>query len=92
MRDTKLYLAAFAALLGPLSFGFALGYSSPVIAELGKIGDPDLRLDGDRASWFGVRVGVCVTVTCFHLKAQVKKVLLARRGPVPPEREGKCRS
>ncbi|KAK2514975.1 Slc2a8 [Columba guinea] len=62
VRDTKLYLAAFAALLGPLSFGFALGCSSPVIAELGKIGDPDLRLDGDRASWFGsvVTLGAAV--------------------------------
>ncbi|XP_065551718.1 solute carrier family 2, facilitated glucose transporter member 8 isoform X1 [Lathamus discolor] len=53
VRNKKLYLAAFAAVLGPLSFGFVLGYSSPVIPELRKIDDPKLRLDSDQASWFG---------------------------------------
>ncbi|NXN29321.1 GTR8 protein, partial [Nycticryphes semicollaris] len=53
VQNTKLYLAAFAALLGPLSFGFVLGYSSPVIPELRKINDPKLRLDSSQASWFG---------------------------------------
>ncbi|NXJ65377.1 GTR8 protein, partial [Rostratula benghalensis] len=53
VQNTKLYLAAFAALLGPLSFGFVLGYSSPVIPELRKISDPELRLDSNQASWFG---------------------------------------
>ncbi|KAM4647401.1 solute carrier family 2, facilitated glucose transporter member 8 isoform 3-T3 [Amazona ochrocephala] len=53
VRNKKLYVAAFAAVLGPLSFGFVLGYSSPVIPELRKIGDPELRLDSDQASWFG---------------------------------------
>ncbi|NXC50195.1 GTR8 protein, partial [Penelope pileata] len=48
-----LFLAAFAAALGPLSVGFALGYSSPAIPELRRIGDPRLRLDSGRASWFG---------------------------------------
>ncbi|XP_063208891.1 solute carrier family 2, facilitated glucose transporter member 8 isoform X1 [Chroicocephalus ridibundus] len=53
VQNKKLYLAAFAAVLGPLSFGFVLGYSSPVIPELRKIDDPKLRLDGSQASWFG---------------------------------------
>ncbi|XP_014798293.1 PREDICTED: solute carrier family 2, facilitated glucose transporter member 8 isoform X1 [Calidris pugnax] len=53
VQNTKLYLAAFAAVLGPLSFGFVLGYSSPVIPELRKINDPKLRLDSSQASWFG---------------------------------------
>uniref|UniRef100_A0A8C0FEE1 Solute carrier family 2, facilitated glucose transporter member 8 n=1 Tax=Bubo bubo TaxID=30461 RepID=A0A8C0FEE1_BUBBB len=35
------------------SFGFVLGYSSPVIPELRKISDPELRLDSNQASWFG---------------------------------------
>ncbi|KAM6337470.1 solute carrier family 2, facilitated glucose transporter member 8 isoform 2-T2 [Alca torda] len=52
-QNKKLYLAAFAAVLGPLSFGFVLGYSSPVIPELRKINDPKLRLDSGQASWFG---------------------------------------
>ncbi|XP_037254941.1 solute carrier family 2, facilitated glucose transporter member 8 isoform X1 [Falco biarmicus] len=53
VRNEKLYLATFAAVLGPLSFGFVLGYSSPVIPVLREISDPKLRLHGDQASWFG---------------------------------------
>ncbi|XP_066836583.1 solute carrier family 2, facilitated glucose transporter member 8 isoform X2 [Anser cygnoides] len=53
VQNRKLYLATFAAVLGPLSFGFVLGYSSPVIPELRKINDPTLRLDSSQASWFG---------------------------------------
>ncbi|KFQ28290.1 Solute carrier family 2, facilitated glucose transporter member 8, partial [Mesitornis unicolor] len=56
VQNKKLYLATFAAVLGPLSFGFVLGYSSPVIPELRKINDPKLRLDSNQASWFGVVV------------------------------------
>ncbi|KFM08085.1 Solute carrier family 2, facilitated glucose transporter member 8, partial [Aptenodytes forsteri] len=56
VQNKKLYLATFAAVLGPLSFGFVLGYSSPVIPELRKINDPKLRLDSNQASWFGVKV------------------------------------
>ncbi|KFO11032.1 Solute carrier family 2, facilitated glucose transporter member 8, partial [Balearica regulorum gibbericeps] len=56
VRNKKLYLATFAAVLGPLSFGFVLGYSSPVIPELRQINDPKLRLDSSQASWFGVVV------------------------------------
>ncbi|NXJ87835.1 GTR8 protein, partial [Corythaixoides concolor] len=52
-RNQRLYLAAFAALLGPLSLGFALGYSSPVIPELRAVNAPELKLDGSQASWFG---------------------------------------
>ncbi|NXI42021.1 GTR8 protein, partial [Galbula dea] len=53
VQNKTLYLATFAAVLGPLSFGFVLGYSSPVIPELRKIDDPQLRLDSNQASWFG---------------------------------------
>ncbi|NXA51429.1 GTR8 protein, partial [Nothocercus julius] len=52
VQNAKLYLATFAALLGPLSFGFVLGYSSPVIPELSEVSDPQLRLDSNEASWF----------------------------------------
>ncbi|NXW59686.1 GTR8 protein, partial [Eurystomus gularis] len=53
VQNKKLYLATFAAVLGPLSFGFVLGYSSPVTPELRKISDPKLRLDSNQTSWFG---------------------------------------
>lgn len=53
----RVFLAAFAASLGPLSFGFALGYSSPAIPSLRRASPPALRLDDDAASWFGVRPG-----------------------------------
>ncbi|XP_043914747.1 solute carrier family 2, facilitated glucose transporter member 8 [Protopterus annectens] len=53
LQNRKLYLATFAAVLGPLSFGYVLGYSSPAIPNLKKIEDLDLRLDSNEASWFG---------------------------------------
>nr|XP_056716719.1 solute carrier family 2, facilitated glucose transporter member 8 [Euleptes europaea] len=53
VQNRNLYLATFAAVLGPLSFGFVLGYSSPAIPALKKSNNPDLRLDDNQASWFG---------------------------------------
>ncbi|XP_068167520.1 solute carrier family 2, facilitated glucose transporter member 8 isoform X2 [Antennarius striatus] len=58
VKNKNLYLATFAAVLGPMSFGFVLGYSSPAIPELSKISDPRLRLNDDQASWFGSIVTV----------------------------------
>ncbi|XP_051960564.1 solute carrier family 2, facilitated glucose transporter member 8 [Xyrauchen texanus] len=53
VRNGKLYMATFAAVLGPLSFGFVLGYSSPAIPELRRIQDQRLQLSTEEASWFG---------------------------------------
>lgn len=53
VQNGRLFLASFAAVLGPLSFGFVLGYSSPAIPDLTSTEDPRLRLDSDQASWFG---------------------------------------
>ncbi|GCC16917.1 solute carrier family 2, facilitated glucose transporter member 8 [Chiloscyllium punctatum] len=60
--NRNLYLATFAAVLGPLSFGFVLGYSSPAIPELQSDSNPYLNLDSTQASWFGslVTIGAAV--------------------------------
>ncbi|KAM4617108.1 solute carrier family 2, facilitated glucose transporter member 8 [Polymixia lowei] len=58
VKNGKLYLATFVSVLGPLSFGFVLGYSSPAIPELTNIPDPRLRLNDTQASWFGSIVTV----------------------------------
>ncbi|KAI2553947.1 solute carrier family 2 member 8, partial [Homo sapiens] len=55
-RGRRVFLAAFAAALGPLSFGFALGYSSPAIPSLQRAAPPAPRLDDAAASWFGVYI------------------------------------
>ncbi|ELW62024.1 Solute carrier family 2, facilitated glucose transporter member 8 [Tupaia chinensis] len=55
-RGRRVFLAAFAAALGPLSFGFALGYSSPAIPSLRRAALPALRLDDNAASWFGLGI------------------------------------
>ncbi|KAM5298623.1 solute carrier family 2, facilitated glucose transporter member 8 isoform 1-T1 [Ctenodactylus gundi] len=55
-RGRRVFLAAFAAALGPLSFGFALGYSSPAIPSLRRSAPPAPRLDDSAASWFGAIV------------------------------------
>uniref|UniRef100_A0A8D0BFH1 Solute carrier family 2, facilitated glucose transporter member 8 n=1 Tax=Salvator merianae TaxID=96440 RepID=A0A8D0BFH1_SALMN len=53
VQNQNLYLATFAAVLGPLSFGFVLGYSSPAIPSLRRGNVPELRLKDSQASWFG---------------------------------------
>ncbi|NWV61380.1 GTR6 protein, partial [Malurus elegans] len=58
LHNKRLYLAAFAAVLGNFSFGFALVYPSPVIPALEAHPNPALRLDQHTAPWFGVRSGV----------------------------------
>lgn len=58
VQNGRLFLASFAAVLGPLSFGFVLGYSSPAIPDLTAIDDPRLKLNSDQASWFGSIVTV----------------------------------
>ncbi|XP_072344627.1 solute carrier family 2, facilitated glucose transporter member 8 isoform X1 [Scyliorhinus torazame] len=60
--NRNLYLATFVAVLGPLSFGFVLGYSSPAIPELEANPNPNLNLDSTQASWFGslVTIGAAV--------------------------------
>nr|XP_054376648.1 solute carrier family 2, facilitated glucose transporter member 8 isoform X4 [Pongo abelii] len=55
-RGRRVFLASFAAALGPLSFGFALGYSSPAIPSLQRAAPPAPRLDDAAASWFGVYI------------------------------------
>lgn len=55
-RGRRVFLAAFAAALGPLSFGFALGYSSPAIPSLRRAAPPAPRLSDAAASWFGAIV------------------------------------
>ncbi|XP_074067634.1 solute carrier family 2, facilitated glucose transporter member 8 isoform X1 [Macrotis lagotis] len=57
-RPRGLFLAAFAATLGPLSAGFVLGYSSPAIPSLRRAGPEPLRLDDGEASWFGSLVTI----------------------------------
>ncbi|XP_009997267.1 PREDICTED: LOW QUALITY PROTEIN: solute carrier family 2, facilitated glucose transporter member 6 [Chaetura pelagica] len=53
LHNKRLYLAAFTAVLGNFSFGFALVYPSPVIPVLEAHPNPALRLDQHTASWFG---------------------------------------
>ncbi|KAM5145476.1 solute carrier family 2, facilitated glucose transporter member 8 [Mantella aurantiaca] len=62
VQNRNLYLATLAAVLGPLSFGFVLGFSSPAISDLKNTDDPRLILDKDAASWFGsiVTIGAAI--------------------------------
>ena len=55
-RIRKSVLATFVASLGPLSFGFSLSLSSPVLVELEESTSeiPSLRLTSEEASWFSV--------------------------------------
>ncbi|XP_055576795.1 solute carrier family 2, facilitated glucose transporter member 6 isoform X2 [Falco cherrug] len=59
LHNKRLYLAAFAAVLGNFNFGFALVYPSPVIPALEAHPSPALRLDQHTASWFGGKEQGC---------------------------------
>ena len=52
----KSVLATFVAALGPLSSGFSLSFSSPVLVDLEESTSeiPSLRLTSEEASWFSV--------------------------------------
>lgn len=58
LQNKWVFLAAFAAVLGNFSFGYALVYTSPVIPALERSLDPSLRLTKTQASWFGVRAAL----------------------------------
>ena len=61
----KSVLATFVAALGPLSFGFSLSFSSPVLVDLGDPNEaPSLCLTSKEASWFSVRNQYLITQFC----------------------------
>ncbi|XP_019366300.1 PREDICTED: solute carrier family 2, facilitated glucose transporter member 6 [Gavialis gangeticus] len=53
LRNKRLFLAAFAAVLGNFSAGFSLVYTSPVIPALEKSTNPRLKMTQVESSWFG---------------------------------------
>jgi len=54
-KISKVILATFIAALGPLSFGYCLGYSSSALLDLQKKNvDSTLRLTTEQGSWFSV--------------------------------------
>ena len=65
LSNARLYLAAFSAVLGNLSFGFALVYPSSVIPQLQRGDDPRLKLDTHQISWFGVSGALGFSLWCF---------------------------
>ena len=54
-RIGRAILATFIAALGPLSFGYCLGYSSSALIDLKKSNvDPAIHLNVNQGSWFSV--------------------------------------
>lgn len=54
-RIGRAILATFIAALGPLSFGYCLGYSSSALEDLEKASvSSAVRLTSDQGSWFSV--------------------------------------
>ncbi|XP_074066874.1 solute carrier family 2, facilitated glucose transporter member 6 [Macrotis lagotis] len=53
LKNKRLFLATFAAVLGNFSFGYAMVYTSPVIPALERSPNPDLRMNDSESSWFG---------------------------------------
>ncbi|XP_069787426.1 solute carrier family 2, facilitated glucose transporter member 6 [Narcine bancroftii] len=51
-NNGKMFLAVFTAVLGNLSFGYAMVYTSPVYPELQHFPNLDLRMNDYQASWF----------------------------------------
>uniref|UniRef100_A0A8C4W887 Major facilitator superfamily (MFS) profile domain-containing protein n=1 Tax=Gopherus evgoodei TaxID=1825980 RepID=A0A8C4W887_9SAUR len=53
LQNKRLFLAAFAAVLGNFNFGYALVYTSPVIPALETSNIPTLKITRVEESWFG---------------------------------------
>ncbi|KAK7939855.1 hypothetical protein WMY93_003181 [Mugilogobius chulae] len=54
VRNSKLFLAVFSAVLGNFNFGYSLVYPSPVLPVLqGPDIDPRLKMNMTEAAWFG---------------------------------------
>ncbi|XP_054860998.1 solute carrier family 2, facilitated glucose transporter member 6 isoform X2 [Amphiprion ocellaris] len=54
IKNSKLFLAVFSAVLGNFNFGYSLVYSSPVLPVFtSPDADPWLRMDTEHAAWFG---------------------------------------
>uniref|UniRef100_A0A672GDT1 Solute carrier family 2, facilitated glucose transporter member 8 n=1 Tax=Salarias fasciatus TaxID=181472 RepID=A0A672GDT1_SALFA len=54
IKNSKLFLAVFSAVLGNFSFGYSLVYSSPVLPRFtGPDAEPRLRMDSAQAALFG---------------------------------------
>ncbi|MEE6505296.1 hypothetical protein FKM82_005486 [Ascaphus truei] len=62
LKNEKMFLAAFAAVLGNFTFGYALVYSSPVIPVLESNSDPDLQVKPEEIPWFAsvFALGACL--------------------------------
>ncbi|KAM9116913.1 solute carrier family 2, facilitated glucose transporter member 6 isoform 2-T3 [Pangshura tecta] len=56
LQNKRLFLAAFAAVLGNFNFGYALVYTSPVIPALETSNIPALKISRVEESWFGVYI------------------------------------
>ncbi|XP_018419213.1 PREDICTED: solute carrier family 2, facilitated glucose transporter member 6 [Nanorana parkeri] len=62
LNNRKMFLAAFSAVLGNFTFGYALVYPSPVIPALEGDADPTMHITEAEKSWFGsvFALGTCV--------------------------------
>ncbi|XP_053551700.1 solute carrier family 2, facilitated glucose transporter member 6 [Bombina bombina] len=58
LNNKKMFLAAFSAVLGNFTFGFALVYPSPVVPVLEADADPSLHIRPEEISWFGSVFGL----------------------------------
>lgn len=53
-RIGRMVLATFVAALGPLSFGYCLGYSSSALLDFENESDKAVRFTDSQGSWFSV--------------------------------------
>uniref|UniRef100_A0A8C5PNM9 Solute carrier family 2 member 6 n=1 Tax=Leptobrachium leishanense TaxID=445787 RepID=A0A8C5PNM9_9ANUR len=62
LKNKKMFLAAFSAVLGNFTFGYSLVYPSPVIPQLEKNVYPALQIESSEVSWFGsvFALGACL--------------------------------
>ena len=73
-RIYRAILATFIAALGPLSFGYCLGYSSSALQDLASA-SPAVRLTDQQGSWFSV------SLTCFAVYVFVRVQKFCYFGP-----------
>jgi hypothetical protein len=62
-RQWSVIMATFVAALGPLTFGYCMGYSSAATTQLERteenMNSTELFLSPEEITWFGVRNIIC---------------------------------
>lgn len=66
LRNGRLYVAAFSAILGSFVYGYSMALPSAVIPQVQEDNDPSMHMNVDQISLFGVRAAFRFLLNCIE--------------------------